>query len=233
MCEQVSNDQWMEANAMRQSSKLIAWALAAFAVAAVAVLPLSAQPGGQVDRDQGLVIRIDVTRWVLSHGRVDSIRSVGINTPENPRGRPVDGITPRPPQPPVPPGTPPPPVPPGAPPSILDVIAAQPDPLRIDMDLDPDGTTARNPRQPSALVTAGANIPSGFTLVVAQLRLNGDNSIDTYWRALVPRFGNGNYYATVSIRARPSPAARSCSPGSTSSSTPPTRSSTRPPTSAT
>jgi hypothetical protein len=137
--------------------------------------------------DEELALRIDVTRWVLSHGRVDRMRPSGILTPENPQGQRVDGITPRTflPR-------------PGGP-TILDVIAAQPNPMRIDLDLTADGSRPRDPRAPSALVTAGAAIPSGFTLVVAQLRPDVAGPVSTHWWPLVPRFGSGNYYATVTI----------------------------------
>ncbi len=133
-------------------------------------------------------VRLDVTRWVLTHGRADTLRSVGILTPENPRGQPVDGITPV--------GTPP---PQGATPTVLDVIAAQPDPFRITLQLDAEGRRAANQQAPSALVTAGAIIPSGFTLVVAEPTNPPNPTVGVRWNALSPRFGNGNYYATVSM----------------------------------
>jgi hypothetical protein len=151
--------------------------------------PAPAQPPAA----PGEVIRIDATRWVLAHGRFDDVRSVGILTPENANGRLIPGISPAPP--PVPPaaGAPPAPAPPPA--SVLDVIAAAADPLNVSLDLNKDGqfdTAAANP-----LIAAGALVPSGFTLAIAE-RAPGA-PIPATWIWPSPRFGGGNMYATVSI----------------------------------
>ncbi|TWT45747.1 von Willebrand factor type A domain protein [Phycisphaerae bacterium RAS1] len=137
----------------------------------------------------GEILRIDATRWVMANGRVDDIRSTGILTPENPGGRSIPGVTP---VPPPPPGTPPPP-----PASVLDVIAASADPMNVTLDLNKDGKfddAAANP-----LIAAGALVPSGFTLAIAE-RVPGA-PLPLSWIAPVPRFGGGNFYATVSIPA--------------------------------
>lgn len=129
--------------------------------------------------------RIEVTRWVLSHGRWDDVRSRGIYTPDNPGGLVVAGITPV-------PG-----VAPGArhcigmlTASVIDVIDNEP---VVTLDLDGDGQPdgAENP-----LIVAATAIPSGFTLVVAE---EVDVAGDFTWQVPRPRFGGGNIYATVTI----------------------------------
>lgn len=142
----------------------------------------------------GEIVRIEATRWVMAHGRFDDIRSTGILTPENPGGRPIPGITPVPPPPPPAAGAAPAPPPP--PRSVLDVIAAGTDPLNVTLDLNGDGKPddATNP-----LIAAGALVPSGFTLVVAERAAGG--ALPFEWIPASPRFGGGNMYATVSVPA--------------------------------
>ena len=129
--------------------------------------------------------RIDVTRWVLAHGRWDDLRGKGIQTPDNPGGLVVPGVTPG-----VLPFGSAPPL--GEPPrTVLDIIANSP---RVTLDADGDGQPdgAANP-----LIVAGAFIPSGLTLAVAE----GVDpaSPDFMWEVPRPRFGGGNIYATVTI----------------------------------
>ncbi len=143
--------------------------------------------------------RVDVTRWLLAFGRVDDVRPMGIQTPENPKGGVVVGITTRfPESQPVPPGTDP------ADPTytILDWIASQPDKLNITLDQNPRDGKADDQPPYNALIIAGSRIPSGFTLVVAEGMSDPDgHPTRALWDALVPRYGGGNYYATVSVPA--------------------------------
>jgi hypothetical protein len=158
-------------------------------VVCVALLASGGQVRAQPGRPANPVRRVDVTRWALSHGRVDSVRSVGIQCPENPRGPWVRGISTNLPFAPPPPGRPL--------ATVLDVIAAARNPHRVTLDLDATGSKPRNPQQPSLLVLRGAIIPSGLTLAVAEMR---NPAARIRWQALV-RFGEGNFYATVSIPA--------------------------------
>lgn len=141
--------------------------------------------------------RVDVTRWLLAFGRIDNIRPVGIQTPENPRGGPVTGITPS-----LPEGQP---VPAGTDPadpqySILDWIQTEPNPRNITLDQNPRDGKADDQPPYNNLIIAGARIPSGFTLVVAEGAADPDNHpTRARWSPLVPRYGGGNYYATVSV----------------------------------
>jgi len=163
-------------------------------VASALCVALGAEALGQGrPRARHVIRRIDVTRHVLTHGRVITIRPKGILTPENPRGQRVNGITTN-----VPWGRRP---PPNTRLTILDVIAAQRDPFRVALDLAPDGVNPRVRNRPSPLVLAGAIVPSGFTLAVADLTNPQNRAVTVYWKALVPRFGNGNFYATVPIPA--------------------------------
>ncbi len=127
--------------------------------------------------------RLEVTRWVLSHGRWDDLRSVGIQTPDNPGGAVIPGVTPG-----VLPFLPR----PGAPATtILEAINGNPQ-VSLDRDQDgkPDDAATNN------LIAAGMNIPAGFTLVVAE---NVDPALPFGWQIPRPRFGGGNVYATVSV----------------------------------
>lgn len=127
--------------------------------------------------------RLEVTRWELSHGRWDNLRKVGIQTPSNPGGAVVPGITPG-----VLPFLPR----AGAPTeTILEALNGNPQ-VSLDRDGDgkPDDAAANN------LIAAGVNIPAGFTLVVAE---NVDPALPFGWQIPRPRFGGGNYYATVSV----------------------------------
>ena len=144
--------------------------VAAFALGAVLAVEAAAQPPPPAQQD---IRRIDVTRWVLSHGRVDDVRSKGIRTPEDPRGQQVNGLSTAFRQGQVPP--------PGATRTVLDVVGLLRDPYRVTLDLDKDGRRPRNPQQPHPLVVAGAIIPSGFTLVVAELANPLDRGVITRW----------------------------------------------------
>lgn len=117
--------------------------------------------------------RLVVTRWAAAHGRVDSARISGLQNPANPRGQPVAGAA-----------------------ELIKLIAGQPDPMRVTLDLDKTGQKPRDPDAPSPLVTGAAGLSSGMTLVVCEL---GPGDTLKRWRWLTPRFGNGNYYATVSV----------------------------------
>ncbi len=149
--------------------------------------------------------RVDVTRWSLSHGRLDRLRLPGLYSPANPKGAYIYGISP----PPVDPnGNPvttvpgytaiPTPTNPdgGLPPGVLSLIAASPTPLRITLDNDGDGE-ADDPED-NALVMAGVLIPSCFSLVVAE-GAPPPNAVSLFWNAPIPLNGSGNFYATVSI----------------------------------
>ena len=116
-----------------------------------------------------------VSRWALSHGRWDGARAVGVLTDDNPKGRPIPTVR-----------------------ALVSLIKMQPNPMAIDLDLDPTGRRPADPRRPSALVLAAAALPSGMTLLVY-------NDLDPagwnlkHWDQALPRFGKGNYYATVSV----------------------------------
>lgn len=142
--------------------------------------------------------RVDVTRWLLAFGRVDNVRPVGVQTPENPNGSVLVGITTTNPEGQRLTGVD------GNDPNftILDVIAAQPDRFNITLDQNPRDGKADDQPPYNALVLAGARIPSGLTLVVAEGMADADgHPTRALWDALVPRYGGGNYYATVSVPA--------------------------------
>lgn len=131
------------------------------------------------------ISQIVVSRTTLSHGRADTARP---SSPFNPFGlASVIGF--------AFPGGPLPPnsIAPGAtPPALIgfpglpSVIAAAPDPLHITL-----AGGATNP-----IVVSAANIPSCFTLAVAE----GVAAPDlTRWERIGSRFGAGNLYAAVSI----------------------------------
>jgi hypothetical protein len=115
------------------------------------------------------------TRGTLAHGRVDRIRSVGLLNPANPKGELVAGVA-----------------------DLIKLIAGQPDPMRVTLDLNPQGTMPRDPLAVSPLVTAGGGLASGMSLVVVEL---GPGDAMKRWQYLRTRFGSGNLYATVSIPA--------------------------------
>jgi len=160
----------------------------------------------------GPIWRVDVTRWVLSHGRTDRLRPAGIWTPENPKGAWVTGISTRAPEIAHPPppltlaqiyalrGT------------VLEILPQLPDRFRVTLGLDADGRTT--PPAPGRGVhplvgvrgtnSGGTILPSGFTLVVAELANRRAPGPGIDWcgpgfRFTKPRFGKGNFYATVSI----------------------------------
>ena len=119
-----------------------------------------------------LTNRLVATRWVLSHGRHDSLRSVGIQvTGSNPRGQPVPAAV-----------------------ALINLIAAQPNPLSIFLNLNADGSQPLVPAAPDPIVASAANLPSGMTLAVLNRA-----APPIEWTPLSPRFGKGNYYATVNI----------------------------------
>jgi hypothetical protein len=115
--------------------------------------------------------RLMATRNVLAHGRVDSGRPQGIAGAGVVNGRPVPGL-----------------------PAVFKAIAAFPNPSVVTLQLDKDGR-ALNPK--NTLIAAGPAIPSGMTLIVAELP-PGSLGAFVAWEPVV-RFGNGNFYATVSI----------------------------------
>ena len=165
---------------------------------ACAVLAAGANAQNQSNKKPTLD-RIDVTRWMLSHGRLDKVRPGGIATDVH-TGPPelvsvVAGITPTQPQ--RAPGAPPtipPETPPGALPyTILDWIDNAPDKTRI--SLQPHSDQAPNP-----IIMSGANMPSCFSLLIAEGLADPDgHPVRPLWRIPRPRFGAGNVYATVSI----------------------------------
>jgi len=134
---------------------------------------------------------VAATRWVLSHGRYDKVRAAGIKTPENPDvlASVVTGVTPFLPESQAVPTDA---LPSDAKFSILDWVASQPNKLAI--------TLAAAAGAESALVLVGSRIPSCFTLVVAEGASDPDGDpVGIFWHMPRPRFGGGNFYATVSI----------------------------------
>jgi hypothetical protein len=143
------------------------------------------------------ILGFNVSRTVLSHGRVENARQA---TPINPNGlRDVQGF--------------------GDPttgrPGLLTAIATpspawQPDSLHITMGWDPNfskeplgiGASATNP-----ITLAAAGIPSCFTLIVADgigpAFTGGPGSIPgaVRWQSTGPLIGQGNLYASVSLPA--------------------------------
>jgi hypothetical protein len=143
------------------------------------------------------ILAFNVSRTVLSHGRVENARQV---TPINPNGlRDVQGF--------------------GDPttgrPGLLTAIANpspawQPDSLHITMGWDPNfskdplgiGAAATNP-----ITQAALGIPSCFTMIVAEgvapAFSGGAGSIPSAvrWESTGPLIGQGNLYASVSIPA--------------------------------
>lgn len=143
------------------------------------------------------ILGFNVSRTVLSHGRVENARQL---TPINPNGlRDVQGF--------------------GDPtrgtPGLLTAIATpspawQPDSLHITMGWDPNfskeplgiGAAATNP-----VTMAALGIPSCFTMVVAEgvapAFSGGVGSIPgaVHWESTGPLIGQGNLYASVSIPA--------------------------------
>ena len=133
---------------------------------------------GRTDNDSPTLDRIDVTRTILSHGRVDTVRPISFANPGGLRqvpgfGDPDVGIA-----------------------GLLTTIAGQVNPLRITLDDDGDG----EPNIDNVIVLAGVDLPSCFTLAVAEELNDPDGDpVGVRWEAPNPRFGAGNAYATVNI----------------------------------
>ncbi|MBI4469049.1 MAG: choice-of-anchor D domain-containing protein [Acidobacteria bacterium] len=147
------------------------------------------RPGLQVNlRGIGLAVnntprvnRVEVSRATLSHGRLDDLRPLGLYTPSHPTGISIAGFSS---------------VSPSLPPGLVQVIAAQLVPQRITFDSDGDGL----PDPGNPIVTASAGLPSCFTLVVAEGITDSDGDpVRVQWDYPGPRFGGGNYYATVDL----------------------------------
>jgi hypothetical protein len=116
--------------------------------------------------------RVVASRWALVHGRVDEIREKGLATSANPKGESIPGLS-----------------------ALLGKITMQGDPLRISLELNKEGTQAKSGKA-NEIVLAAAGLPTGMSLVVAE---TGPAPAKVVWEPMVPRFGNGNLYATVSI----------------------------------
>ena len=116
--------------------------------------------------------RVVASRWALAHGRVDEIREKGLATSANPKGESIPGLS-----------------------ALLGKITTQGDPLRISLELNKEGTQAKSGKA-NEIVLAAAGMPTGMSLVVAE---TGPGPAKVVWEPMVPRFGNGNLYATVSI----------------------------------
>lgn len=168
-------------------------------IAALLACLLLAPAAAQNPNRPPVVDRVDVTRWLMAFGRLDIVRPVGIQTIENPRGGLVVGVTPALPEPQAPP--------PGTDPadprySILDWMNAEPNRTSITLDQNPRDGRADGQPPFNNLIIAGARIPSGMTLVIAEGLADPDGQpVRPNWQMLVPRYGAGNYYATVSIPA--------------------------------
>jgi hypothetical protein len=155
--------------------------------------------------------RITATRWILTHGRADSVRSAGIRSRSNPKGEVVPGTA-----------------------EVIDAINAFPDRKVITLSVNNTGSLfvlrpqlairkgplvnghpsvslvddAQRPTLPGQLVTTAAVLSSGMTLVVAEVPVGG---IFGRWLAdpqqpkkTLPswvRFRSGNLYATVDVPA--------------------------------
>jgi len=189
---------------MNRPTKLV-MACRVWAVVGVAVL---ARPASAAQPPA--IWRVNVTRWVLAHGRTDRLRPGGIWTPENTQGAWVSGISTKLPEIPHPP-----------PPltlaqiyalrgSVLEILPQLPDRFRVTLGLDGQGRRTPAGRAPHPLVgvrgsnSGGTILPSGFTLVVAELADRRNPAVGIDWcgaklRYIKPRFGKGNFYATVSI----------------------------------
>lgn len=80
--------------------------------------------------------------------------------------------------------------------ALFDAIAAMPNPLLVTLDDDGDG----KPDLTNPIVVAGAGLPSCCTLAVAEEVADPDGDpVAVSWEFPGPRFGSGNFYATVSI----------------------------------
>lgn len=139
--------------------------------------------GGRSDNEAPTLDRIDVTRFVLSHGRVDVVRPISVANPGGLLQVPgfpdnLDGT-----------------------PGLLTTIANEPNPLLITLDTDDDGEPdLDNPIILAAATTPDGGIPSCFTLAVAEGLADPDGDpVGVRWEAPDPRFGAGNVYATVDV----------------------------------
>src|SRR5262245_7758437 len=116
--------------------------------------------------------RVVASRWALTHGRVDEIREKGLATSANAKGEPIPGLQ-----------------------QLLAKVTGLGNPHSISLELNEDGTKAKSDK-PNDIVLAAGGLPSGMTLVVAE---TGPGGAKVQWQPMMPRFGNGNLYATVSI----------------------------------
>ena len=175
------------------------WCIALLAAVVAALNSEALAQGARRSNRKPTVARVDVTRWLLSHGRLDKVRAGGIATDVH-TGPPelvsvVPGITPTLPE--RAPGAPP-TIPPGTAPgslpfTILDWIDNQPNKMVI--SLAPHSDAAPNP-----ILMSGANMPSCFSLGIAEGVADPDgHPVRPLWQIPRPRFGAGNFYATVSF----------------------------------
>ena len=123
--------------------------------------------------------RLLLSRWALAHGRWDGARAVGILTDDNPKGQSLPKVR-----------------------TLIQTIAGQPDPILVDLDLDATGKQPANPRKPSPVLAAAVDLPSGMSLLVFDPGVKQAGWKLKNWDPALPRFGNGNYYATVSLPAK-------------------------------
>ncbi|MEI7687527.1 MAG: HEAT repeat domain-containing protein, partial [Planctomycetota bacterium] len=134
------------------------------------------RPGDPKDADQPVVASLVSSRMVLSHGRLDDLRGAGYASPDNPVSQVVPAIA-----------------------NLFRTLAAQPDPRRVTMDLNTTFNGPRDPKLPSPVFLATMDLPSSMTLLVAELGPPALAQSVSHWEQALPRFGNGNFYATVSM----------------------------------
>jgi Uncharacterized protein conserved in bacteria (DUF2135) len=118
--------------------------------------------------------RLVLSRWALAHGRWDGARAVGILTDDNPKGQSLPKVR-----------------------TLIETIAGQPDPILVNLDLDATGKQPANQRKPSPVLAAAADLPGGMSLLVFDPGVKQAGWKLKNWDPALPRFANGNYYATV------------------------------------